>query len=93
MKDVIVCGLRPRCRIVISSDLAEKQVGYWECIGGTVGELRDGQITLSGDRPAILSPFGMGILDMTVGECADDRASVNNDLIQMAYFFYVYQRW
>ena len=75
-----------------SPHLAELQVGHRDFVNGTVGDLLSGSITLSGDHPAILSPFGMGILDIAVGKFVYDEAAARDELITIDDFFYECER-
>lgn len=76
-----------------SPHLAEQQVGHRDFITGTIGALLAGQLRLRGDRPAILSPFGMGILDVALGKYVFDAAAARDELITIDDFFYQRQRW
>jgi ornithine cyclodeaminase len=76
-----------------SPHLAEQQVGHRNFITGTIGDLLHSSVTLSGNRPVILSPFGMGILDIAVGKYVYDEAVAQNDLIAIDDFFYERKRW
>ncbi len=76
-----------------SPHLAELQVGHRDFITGTIGDLLNGHIALRGDRPAILSPFGMGILDLAVGKYVYDQAAARDELINIDNFFYERKRW
>ena len=61
-----------------------------------VGSDRKGveiDITFRRDSRAILSPFGMGILDIAVGKYVYDAAAAHNDLIAIDDFFYERKRW
>jgi len=76
-----------------SPHLAEQQVRHHDFIAGTTGALLDAQITLRGDRPVILSPFGMGLLDVALGKYIFDVAATHNELIVIDDFFCERQRW
>jgi len=51
-----------------SPHLAELRVGNRDFVNGTIGDLLDGKLTVPKDRTRIFSPFGMGILDLAIGQ-------------------------
>jgi len=51
-----------------SLHLAEQRVGHRRFVGHTLPGLLRGHSPPGDDRPVILSPFGMGILDVAVGD-------------------------
>lgn len=50
-----------------SLHLAERKVGNREFVHGTIAELL-GSNSVSGNRPILVSPFGLGVLDLAVAE-------------------------
>jgi 2,3-diaminopropionate biosynthesis protein SbnB len=76
-----------------SPHLAEQETGHREFITGDVGDLLDGRITISADRPTIFSPFGMGILDIALGKYVFDEATARDDVVAVDDFFYDRKRW
>lgn len=55
-----------------SLQLAAEQQPDLGFIEGTIGELIDGTLVRDPSRPAIFSPFGLGVLDLAVGRWVDD---------------------
>lgn len=50
-----------------SPHLAEQKYGHRDFVSGTLAEALLGRLRLSGQRPVIFSPFGLGVLDLIVG--------------------------
>ena len=71
-----------------SPHLAERQSGGRAFITGTLHDLMTGKVEPRGDRPVILTPFGMGILDVAVGKYVFDRAVATDRHIPVDDFFY-----
>lgn len=57
-----------------SLQLAAEQQPDLRFIDGTIGELIEGSITRDPSRPAIFSPFGLGVLDMALGRWVLDES-------------------
>lgn len=76
-----------------SPHLAEQRVGNRAFVNGTLDELIRGKIRLSGDRPRIFSPFGMGILDLAVGIHVYREAIAAGRAIRIDNFFHERKRW
>lgn len=50
-----------------SPHLAQQKYGHTDFIDGTIAGLLSGDFTVTADKPIIFSPFGLGILDLAVG--------------------------
>lgn len=57
-----------------SPHLAEQATGSREFIHGTLGALLNGTVDVPSGKPVIFSPFGLGVLDIAVGNYVMDRA-------------------
>lgn len=55
-----------------SLHLTAEQAGNHEFIAGTLGDLLTGRVRRTAGRPAIFSPFGLGILDLVLGKWVYD---------------------
>lgn len=71
-----------------SVHLVEQQTGNRAFVAGTIAELLDGRLKLDRSRPIILSPFGLGILDLAVGKWVHDRAVQEGSAIEIEDFFF-----
>jgi 2,3-diaminopropionate biosynthesis protein SbnB len=58
-----------------SLHLAERQTGDRDFIDGTIADLLTGRLRRDFDRAAIYSPFGLGVLDLAVGQWVYDQAA------------------
>jgi ornithine cyclodeaminase len=56
-----------------SLHLTEQRTGNRDFIDGTLADLLRGRLRRDRERPAIFSPFGLGVLDLAVGKWAHDR--------------------
>lgn len=70
-----------------SLHLAEQMANNRDFVGGSLYDLMKNQARLRGDKPAIFSPFGLGILDLALGRHVYDMALANRDEIRMENFF------
>jgi len=57
-----------------SPDLAVRQFERRDFITGTLAQLIEGRIALDPTKPAIFSPFGLGVLDLAIGRHVHDEA-------------------
>ncbi|MEV0388971.1 2,3-diaminopropionate biosynthesis protein SbnB [Nonomuraea sp. NPDC050643] len=76
-----------------SPHLAEQLSGGRDFITGTIGGLLLGQVTLDQDRPLIISPFGLGVLDIAVGHYVLEQARGQGQAIVIPDFFGETTRW
>ena len=69
-----------------SLHLTEQQVGNRNFINGTLAEILCGdKVPPLSDRPIIFSPFGMGILDLAVGQFAYSALVATTDPVESFY--------
>ena len=71
-----------------SPHLVEQQVGHRRFVNGTLAELMTGRASVDRSRPAIFSPFGLGILDLAVGKWVYERAAAAGEDLRMTDFFF-----
>ncbi|GAB1646567.1 2,3-diaminopropionate biosynthesis protein SbnB [Krasilnikovia sp. MM14-A1259] len=57
-----------------SPHLAEQRTGSRDFIAGVLADVLRGRLTPPTDRPLIFSPFGLGVLDLAVGQFVYDEA-------------------
>lgn len=76
-----------------SPHLAEQLSGKRDFINGTIGGLVLGQVSLDPDRPVIVSPFGLGALDIVVGHFVLEQARREGRAIRIPGFFGETRRW
>jgi len=70
-----------------SPHLAERLTGSWGFVTGTIGQLLAGDVALDADRPTIVSPFGLGVLDIAVGSFVLKEAIKQGAAIDIQGFF------
>lgn len=73
--------------------LAEQELGHRDFVDGTLAQLLSGQITLGTDRPRIFSPFGLGVLDLSVALHVYQAAVAQGRATEIPDFFGEAQRW
>jgi ornithine cyclodeaminase len=56
-----------------SLHLTEQRTGNRDFVDGTLADLLRGRLSRHHGRPAIFSPFGLGVLDLAVGKWVHDR--------------------
>lgn len=71
-----------------SPHLLEQRVGHRDFITGTIADLMTGRCTIDRRKPAIYSPFGLGILDLAVGKWVFDEAVAAGLDLRLPDFFY-----
>jgi ornithine cyclodeaminase len=57
-------------------------------VTGTLAEIMTGHRSVDRSRPIIFSPFGMGILDLAVGNWVYDQAVASGQELRVSDFFY-----
>jgi N-[(2S)-2-amino-2-carboxyethyl]-L-glutamate dehydrogenase len=87
--DNIVDDVDHVCRAQTSVHLAEQKTGRRDFIRGTLGEILNGQCAArSDDRDLVIySPFGLGILDVALGEYLFQQAVAKQIGLPVPSFF------
>jgi 2,3-diaminopropionate biosynthesis protein SbnB len=76
-----------------SPHLAEQLTGSREFLHGTLDDVMAGRVTVPADRPAVFSPFGLGVLDLAVGKYVYDEVVRSGELHIVDNFFYELRRY
>jgi ornithine cyclodeaminase len=76
-----------------SPHLAEQLTGNRAFLQGTLDDVMAGRVRISGDRPAIFSPFGLGVLDLAVGKYVYDEVVRSGTLHIVDDFFHELRRY
>ena len=76
-----------------SVHLAEQQVGHRDFLAGTLCEVMTGEVQPDRNRPVIFSPFGLGVLDLAVGQVVYDELLRSGELTYVDDFFYELHRY
>ncbi|KPX13065.1 Pyridoxal-5'-phosphate-dependent enzyme, beta subunit:ornithine cyclodeaminase/mu-crystallin [Pseudomonas syringae pv. delphinii] len=76
-----------------SPDLAVRQYQHRSFITGTLAQLMTGEVELSPDRASIFSPFGLGVLDLAVGQRVYRQALAEGSALPVPRFFFESNRW
>jgi ornithine cyclodeaminase len=71
-----------------SAHLTEQRVGHRDFIHATIPQLLSGEKRVATDRPVVISPFGLGVLDLAVGQWVYDRAKARGELVEVPDFFW-----
>ncbi|RLC03950.1 MAG: 2,3-diaminopropionate biosynthesis protein SbnB, partial [Deltaproteobacteria bacterium] len=66
------------CRAQTSVHLAEQQIGNRNFIRCTLGDIFNGAQSKQDGKVAVFSPFGMGVLDLALGELVCKLATEKN---------------
>jgi N-[(2S)-2-amino-2-carboxyethyl]-L-glutamate dehydrogenase len=70
-----------------SPHLAEQRTGSRSFINGTIGQLLEPGLDLDPGRATIVSPFGLGLLDVAVGDLVLRRAIAAGSALSIPGFF------
>lgn len=76
-----------------SLHLTEMATGNREFVAGTLVDVLEKKFKLDHDRPRIFSPFGLGVLDLAVGNFVLETAISSNAAIALTDFFSNSARW
>lgn len=76
-----------------SPHLAEQRYGHRDFITGTLAQVINGTVEVPTDRPVIFSPFGLGVLDLAVGDLVHRAAGAAGRSLDVPDFFAEMTRW
>lgn len=76
-----------------SVHLAEIESGNRDFVAGTLVDVLENVFPLDLDKPRIFSPFGLGVLDLAVGDLVLQAATSSGDAIALPDFFSNSARW
>ena len=70
-----------------SPHLAEQLTGGRDFLAGTLYDVMVGRVRLPADRPVVFSPFGLGVLDLAVGQLVHAEVARSGELEEVPGFF------
>jgi len=76
-----------------SLHLTEMERGNRDFVDGTLVDVLEGKIELDHDRPRIFTPFGLGVLDIAVGNFVLEAATASGEAVLLPDFFSHSARW
>ncbi|MGW7486237.1 2,3-diaminopropionate biosynthesis protein SbnB [Streptomyces sp. NPDC054786] len=76
-----------------SPHLTEQLTGNRDFLHGTLDDVMTGRVTIPADRPAVFSPFGLGVLDLAVGKYVYDEVVRSGQLRIIDNFFHELRRY
>lgn len=76
-----------------SPHLVEQQTGSRDFLAGTLEEVMTGRVSIPADRPVIFSPFGLGVLDLAVGQYVYQKLAGSGQLHTIEGFFHELRRY
>lgn len=76
-----------------SPHLAEQLTGSRDFLLGTLNDVTSGRVALPRDRPVVFSPFGLGVLDLAVGQFVYDEVASTGQLQVVEDFFHELRRY
>lgn len=76
-----------------SPHLAEQLTGSRDFLAGTLADVMAGRVTIPPGRPAVFSPFGLGVLDLAVGKYVYDQVTRTGQLHDIDDFFHELRRY
>jgi 2,3-diaminopropionate biosynthesis protein SbnB len=76
-----------------SLHLTEMATGNRDFVSGSLVDVLEKKLTLDHDRPRIFSPFGLGVLDIAVGNIVLEAAITSRTAIELPTFFSNSARW
>jgi N-[(2S)-2-amino-2-carboxyethyl]-L-glutamate dehydrogenase len=75
-----------------SPHLLEQQVEHRDFVTGTLADLMMGRCRVDRSKPTIFSPFGLGVLDLAVGQWVYTKAVAAGQDLRLTDFFFDMER-
>jgi ornithine cyclodeaminase len=76
-----------------SPHLAEQLTGSRDFLDGTLYDVLTGALRPAADRPLVFSPFGLGVLDLALGQHVYRCAAESGELQVVEDFFHDLRRY
>lgn len=76
-----------------SAHLAEQMTGGRGFVTGTLAAKLKGELSISSSKPTIFSPFGLGVLDLALGDFVHRQARLTGKTLAVPDFFAETERW
>jgi len=76
-----------------SPHLAEQKFGHREFVTGTLAEIINGEKQLDPSKPTIFSPFGLGVLDLSLAMFINQKSNCSTEQHIIPDFFPETKRW
>ena len=76
-----------------SPHLAYQKAGNLDFINGHFGDLQSGGLELDASKPTVFSPFGLGVLDLALGQFVYEKARSSDTCVEVDNFFGEQTRW
>ena len=76
-----------------SPHLAEQLTGNRDFVHGTLDDVMAGRVPVPADKPAVFSPFGLGVLDLALGKYVYDQLDGSGELRVVDDFFHELRRY
>jgi ornithine cyclodeaminase/alanine dehydrogenase-like protein (mu-crystallin family) len=73
--------------------IIELAMGHRDFVSGSLVDVLEKKFKLDHDRPRIFSPFGLGVLDLAVGNFVLEAAKSSGAAITLPDFFSNSARW
>jgi len=89
----IVDDIEHSLKAKTSLHLAEMEVGNRDFVAGTLVDVLEKRVEFDDDRPRIFSPFGLGVLDLGVGNFVLEAARSSGAAMELPHFFSNANRW
>ncbi|WP_455351859.1 2,3-diaminopropionate biosynthesis protein SbnB [Streptomyces sp. SYSU K217416] len=80
-------------RAATSPHLTEQLTGNRDFVHGTLYDVMAGRVPVPAGRPAVFSPFGLGVLDLAVGKYVYDEVVRSGELQIIDGFFHELRRY
>lgn len=89
----IVDDIEHCLRAATSPHLTEQLTGNRDFVHGTLDDVMAGRVDVPADRPAVFSPFGLGVLDLAVGNYVYEEVARSGELQIIDDFFHERRRY